>query len=432
LYFAGIVNVLYCLWAWQIGDFIGWNNPYNTILGTFGNPNFIGAFLGIFVSIVAATAVRPGLKLKWRLAAIPLIVVIMLEINYSNAVQGLAVSGVGFALVGFYLIRANFSRNYWLFGYCTSVFIVGFIALMGALQKGPWEKYIYKTSVSLRGEYWQAGWKMGNENPFTGVGMDSYGDWYRRVRDESAMILPGPHVVTNAAHNVPFDLLAYGGWFLFIVYIAIFLLSLASVIRVTLRAKTYDYVFVSLAIGWACYQIQSIISINQIGLAIWGWLFSGAVISYEISTRDKEPKTETQGKKSPLTTSVLSPQLLAGIGMVIGLFLVLPPFNADSKWRSAIVSGDVTKVEAALQPSYMQPLDSFRLASAVQLLESNTLYDLSYKYVKVGIENNPNYFDAWRLLYFVNKSTESDKKLAVTNMKRLDPLNKDVLATPPQ
>jgi hypothetical protein len=114
------------------------------------------------------------------------------------------------------------------------------------------------------------------------------------------------------------------------------------------------------------------------------------------------------------------------------LFLVLPPFNADSKWRSAIVSGDVTKVEAALQPSYMQPLDSFRLASAVQLLESNTLYDLSYKYVKVGIENNPNYFDAWRLLYFVNKSTESDKKLAVANMKRLDPLNKDVLATPPQ
>jgi hypothetical protein len=80
----------------------------------------------------------------------------------------------------------------------------------------------------------------------------------------------------------------------------------------------------------------------------------------------------------------------------------------------------------------MQPLDSFRLASAVQLLESNTLYDLSYKYVKVGIENNPNYFDAWRLLYFVNKSTESDKKLAVANMKRLDPLNKDVLATPPQ
>ena len=111
---------------------------------------------------------------------------------------------------------------------------------------------------------------------------------------------------------------------------------------------------------------------------------------------------------------------------------MLPPFNADSKWRSAIVSGDVTKVEAALQPGYLQPLDSYRLASAVQLLESNKLFDLSYKYAKVGIENNPNYFDAWRLLYFINKSTEADKEVAVENMKRLDPLNKDVLATPPQ
>lgn len=80
----------------------------------------------------------------------------------------------------------------------------------------------------------------------------------------------------------------------------------------------------------------------------------------------------------------------------------------------------------------MQPLDSFRLASAVQLLESNKLYDLSYKYAKIGIEYNPNYFDAWRLLYFINKSTDSDKKNAVKNMKRLDPLNIDVLATPPQ
>ena len=432
LFFAGVVNVLYCLWAWQIGDFIGWNNPYNTILGTFGNPNFIGAFLGIFVSIVAAIAVRPGLHLKWRLAAIPLIVVIMLEIDYSNAVQGLAVSGAGFALVGFYVIRAHFSKNYWLFGYCTSVFFVGLVALMGALQKGPWERYIYKTSVSLRGEYWQAGWKMGNANPFTGVGMDSYGDWYRRVRDESAMILPGPHVVTNAAHNVPFDLLAYGGWFLFITYLAIFALSLVSIIRVTIRSKKYDYIFVSLAVGWACYQIQSIISINQIGLAIWGWLLSGAVISYEIATRGNSPSADSSRKKSTTPTGVVSPQLLAGVGMVIGLFLVLPPFNADSKWRSALVSGDVTKVEAALQPGYLQPLDSYRLASAVQLLESNKLFDLSYKYAKVGIENNPNYFDAWRLLYFINKSTEADKKIAVENMKRLDPLNKDVLATPPQ
>lgn len=344
LYFAGMINVLYCLWAWQIGDFIGWNNPYNTILGTFGNPNFIGAFLGIVVSLTAAAAAQPGLKFKWKIASIPLIAIMMLEIKQTHAVQGIAVSGAGFALVGFYFIRHRFAKNYWLLSYCASVIVIGFVALLGALQKGPWERYIYKTSVSLRGEYWQAGWKMGNAHPFTGVGMDSYGDWYRRMRDESAMILPGPHIVTNAAHNVPFDLLAYGGWLLFIVYISIFILSLISIIRVTLRVKTYDFIFVSLATGWVCYQIQSFISINQIGLAIWGWLFSGAVIGYEISTREKTIGNESKSNKPPKQNGVLSPQLYVGVGMVIGLFLVLPPFNADSKWRSALVSGDVTKL----------------------------------------------------------------------------------------
>jgi hypothetical protein len=43
---AGFVNVIYCGWVIAFGDFIPWNNPYGNILGTFGNPNFIGAFLG--------------------------------------------------------------------------------------------------------------------------------------------------------------------------------------------------------------------------------------------------------------------------------------------------------------------------------------------------------------------------------------------------
>ena len=36
---AGVVNAIYSLWVISFGDFIGWNNPYGNILGTFGNPN---------------------------------------------------------------------------------------------------------------------------------------------------------------------------------------------------------------------------------------------------------------------------------------------------------------------------------------------------------------------------------------------------------
>ena len=59
LIFAGVVNLVYCGWVILFGDFIGWSNPYGNILGTFGNPNFIGAFLGIFLSAYVAYAISP-------------------------------------------------------------------------------------------------------------------------------------------------------------------------------------------------------------------------------------------------------------------------------------------------------------------------------------------------------------------------------------
>jgi len=211
LIFAGVVNVIYCLYVLLFGDFIGWNNPYGNILGTFGNPNFIGAFLGFFTSSLVAYALTKGVSLKIRLVVAVTSLVSVYEIIQSNAIQGRVVFAGGLAIVGFYLVRSRFSNKFILPLYSVGVVVAGVTALLGALQIGPLTKYIYKTSVSLRGEYWQAGLNMAKENLLTGIGFDSYGDWYRRSRDEQALILPGPGTVTNAAHNVPIDVFAFGG-----------------------------------------------------------------------------------------------------------------------------------------------------------------------------------------------------------------------------
>ena len=42
---TGLINVLYCIWVITFGDFLSWSNPYGNILGLFGNPDFISAFL---------------------------------------------------------------------------------------------------------------------------------------------------------------------------------------------------------------------------------------------------------------------------------------------------------------------------------------------------------------------------------------------------
>jgi hypothetical protein len=432
---AGLVNVIYCFWAWQVGDFVGWSNPYNTILGTFGNPNFIGAFLGIFVSVLVAYLFSVGKNVKVLVPGILILLIAFLEIEHSNAIQGIVVAAGGIALVLFFQIRSRLSSVIPLIGYVVFVVIAGVYAVLGALQKGPLSDLIYKTSVSLRGEYWSAGINMGREFPFTGVGMDSYGDWFRSLRRDSALILPGPGTVTNAAHNVNFDLLAYGGWPLFLTYLVLLAWALVSIFRVMLRRKDYDWVFVSLAVGWICYQVQALISINQIGLAIWGWLLTGAVIAFEISTRPESVevlnmRSNPKQAKTKYKGEIVSPTLIASLGLVLGALLAVPPLSADMKWSAALKSGSLQTVESSLQPSYLNPANVNKYLQAIQLFESNNLPDYAYKYAKVAVDFNPNAFDSWKLLYYISKSTPEDKDLALKNMKRLDPKNPSVLDKP--
>jgi hypothetical protein len=233
--------------------------------------------------------------------------------------------------------------------------------------------------------------------------------------------------MTNAAHNVVIDIFAYGGFPLLISYIAILAIGIWAIIRITLRQREYDGTFVALATTWLAYELQSIISINQIGLAIWGWVLVGALVAYEYSTRPV-PETAVKPKAVKQKELVFSPQLVGGIGVVIGALIAVPPMSADMKYKSALKAQNVQQVESALTPTYLAPRDSSRLAQAVLLLENSKLPDLAYKYAKEGVEFNPDYFDAWRVLYSVSKATQEDRDLALSNMKRLDPKNPDVLA----
>ena len=409
------------------------SNPYQNILGLFGNPNFISAFLGIFIATVFAYIAAPGTSLRYRIGGALVSAVAFYEILDSNAIQGIVVTVGGIAIVGFFAVRAYLKSKIVTAAYVVSVMGVGTLALLGALQKGPFT-FIYKTSVSLRGAYWNAGITMGSDHPLTGVGMDSYGDWYRRARSENAAtVLPGPKTITNAAHNVVIDFFAFGGYPLLLTYLGLLLVAAIAAFKVIRRNKSYDAVFVAMFAAWSCYQVQSLISINQVGLALWGWILTGALIAYERTTREEASGPEValikgSKKSTKQSSSILSPQLVAGLGIVIGTLIAVPPMSSDMRWRLALDSKDATKVLAALEPAYLNPVNSQRYAQAVQLFASSNLLEQAHTIAIQGVEFNPDYFDAWRMLYFLPNSTEQEKKTALENLKRLDPRNPDVLA----
>ncbi len=241
LLIAGALNILYAAWAIAFGDFIGWSNPYGNILGLFGNPNFIGAFLGMFITCSVAFAFSDHFSWTYRIAFIVLGLIALYEIKQSHAVQGLVVTGAGLAMIGFYWVRAKTKGFAITSAYLVAVAVVSIFALAGALQKGPLASIIYKKSVSLRGTYWETGIKMAMDKPMTGVGMDGYGNWYRAFRPDRALTdTPGVGTVTNAAHNVVIDIFAYGGFPLLISYLAILFIGIWAILKVTFITRTYD------------------------------------------------------------------------------------------------------------------------------------------------------------------------------------------------
>lgn len=426
LQIAGVANVIYCGWVLLFGDFVSWSNPYGNILGFFGNPDFISAFLGIFVTACLALILEKNLSLPWRLAWILISLMALFEIKKSHAVQGLVVCAGGVAIVGFFWIRSLTKSKILNFSYLIATSTLGVLAILGAFQKGPFS-FVYKTSVSLRGSYWHAGLKMGFDHPLSGVGMDAFGDWYRRARSiHAATVLPGPGTVSNAAHNVLIDIFAYGGWPLFLSYILLLILPAISIFKVLRNSRDYNAIFVAMTGAWACYQVQSIISINQVGLALWGWLLAGALIAYERSTLQKTESKQREQSVRRSSTTTYSPQLVAGLGLVVGLLIAVPPLSADSKWRSALESKDANRLIEALKPGYLNPSDSQRYAQAVQIFAQSNLMDQAHSIAMSALEYNPDSYDGWRVLYFLPTATAEEKSKALTNMERLDPLNPDV------
>jgi hypothetical protein len=430
LVYVGVVNLVYCLWVIAFGDFIPWNNPYGNILGTFGNPNFIGAFFGIFFGVLLALGSGSDATRNFRLSLVFLLPLTLFAIIDSQAIQGRVLAALSVGIVGVFLVYFRYSRmiTFLFILFCTAL---GSLALAGAFQKGPLAEIIYKTSVSLRGQYWLAAWNTGQANPFSGVGMDAFGDWYRRSRDARAIELPGVNTVVNTAHNVPLDMFAFGGWPLFVSYIAIMSIAFLALIRIVRRMRSYDAVGVGLITAWVCYQVQSIISINQIGLAIWGWVLSGCLIAYsrvlpgndehhEESSVPIKRKQSTRPEAKPTTV------LLASVFGLVGLLLSLPPVSADTKLRAAQVSRDAMKLEETMKHSYFNPQNSQKYLLNIQAFEGSGLFEISHKYALEAVSWNPEAYELWRILYFIKNSTDSERKLAVENMRRLDPLNPDV------
>lgn len=426
-YFAAILNILYSILASLGYDLITWNNTYNKALGTFGNPNFIASFMGIFFGVHLCNFDRFKDSRKKLVLFFAICISAVYVVVLSGSLQGYVLIGYGILLSTFFRLHFDDKRKSISKIFALISLIAGIVAILGVLQKGPLASVLYKPSVTFRGEYWQAAINMAKDHFLFGVGLDSYGLYYRQYRDASAAAYPGLNVVTDAAHNVVLDIFAGAGVFALLAYLGIIVSILVSCFSYFRRLEKFDPLFASLFLGWSSYQIQSIISINQIGLAVWGWLLGGCLLAYtrvnviveRVDLNPKQLKTQSRNDERLLPPSYV---LLLTSGVALGIGAASPSLIADINFRAAL-TGQTTTVEKVVKVAEAWPQDNFRMERVVVALNNQNQVGpaktLAAKYALLF----PDDFVAWRILYSLSEDGSMEKIAYKERLKELDPLN---------
>ena len=418
LIFVGLLNAVYGTIQFFNLDPFNWSNPYNRVFGFFGNPNFESAFMGITSAALWALIFKPAItKILRVLIGLSLILTLSIII-VSDSIQGIIIYALGL-IIALYFQILNRVRLKKFLPYFSLVTIAAFIVtILDILQRTPWSSFLYKDSVSNRGDLWRAAWRMAVDNPIFGVGFDGYEYFYRQYRDSISIIERGDATTSNSAHNVFLDILTSGGFPLLILYILLIGLAIKSLINAQRKLSSYDPIFTALAGSWICYQVQSLISINQIGIAVWGWVLGAAIIAYEKSlSNDFSVATFQKTVKSGVASVV---QI---IGAILGIIISIPPYLADTNFRTAI---DSRKIELVLDSAYKWPRSPQRMYQVAAIFKQNEILDISERVAKDCVAKFPRSYDSWQLLSTLSTLSENDRNKAVEKMKELDPNNPNI------
>lgn len=382
-------------------DFVSWVNPYNAMISTTGNPNFASSLLALLSVISILMLFNREITLFIKAIAISVSILSIYCIYQSQSRQGFLV--IFFGLIFYFSVKILFSKNTFLKLFLVIPFCLVVLSIFGMLQMGPFSEFLYKQSVTVRGYYWQAAFKMFQAHPLTGVGLDSYGSYFKEFRDPEYLIRYGSEITSNNAHNVFLQMFATGGIFVGSGYIFLVLSVLymgLSVIKNSIGAN--KEIVLGIVSGWVGFQSQSVISIDNLSISIWGWVLAGAISGLYIhSSIELQAKVSKSSKTSKSNTDIIQP--------IISIVILIP---------ALVISVLLHRMEtnlytlSALNQSKNNEATNVSLDLAKKVLD-NPISDPSYKFQVALI-----FADLGR----VNESFD-----IVSQLNTIDPRNTDYL-----
>ena len=393
-------------------DIFEWVSRTNGIIGTLGNPNFQSSF--------AAMCLIPSLiyvfnRRSFAYGVISLAALITL-IYFSQSTQGYVLTVI--VILIFLIVRTYYSYRVIFFSLILMTFFTGLVIIAGMTNRGLLAKYLYKSSVQSRGDFYETTLSIANSNPLFGVGLDSLGDHYLMYRSES--VAKGINEFTDSAHNYFLNYASTGGYPLAILNLMIVLLVLYNFLILFRRSKVYEPNLTAFFCIWICFQLQALISPSNIPLLVWNAIISGTIIGLVNRGSASTTKSVNQYQYKLGLTRPFSYLLL-----IIGLTIVYPYFNVDRMQIQANKTGDAL---LALKSAKSYPESTVRYSRIGQALIDSNLAVQSLDLARSAVAFNPNAPSAWAMLLLNNSATYDERVRAREEVLRLDPFNEEVRA----
>jgi O-antigen ligase len=433
-----IPTALYGLIQVMNQDPIAWSSGTMRIFATFGNTNFASAAWGLG-SMISASLFIFGRNSQQKFLSRESLIYIVSFFTFTylsfmtKSIQGLFAITTFFGIIIFLKLWSSNLRVKKI-----SALVVGLIGLLIAHSiffSGPLTSLISSAgSLGFRKIYWNIGMRIFAQSPIFGVGVDSYGDYYRSVRTSEMATITSIDLVVNNAHNTFIQTLATMGILGFVSLILPVIVTLVMASLKIIRAEV-DIKSGVFAIFIALWLMASF-SIDNISITLWNWIFLGFALGTTKvhdngvhSSEDYRKKAPEQRKQSKKLYE--SGKVISGVLSLALLFLM---------WSSASADRDIAKT-LRVSASFSQPesinarLLSLGEVSRLRVLDaqhylmiSNALVELqqvpqSIEVLSKGLVNYPRDLGLWdSLAYSLEKQGQIPEAVAAREKQvELDP-----------
>ena len=251
----------------------------------------------------------------------------------------------------------------------------------------------------------------------------------------------GYDLTSTAAHNVVIEIFATCGIFVGLAYLSLLgFVVYRGIVGIKRNVGKDRMLVAGLLAAWIGYQSQSIVSIDNIGIAIWGWVLSGIVIGVSLVDLPELSSKNPKLIKREASLNTFKP-IISGAFVLLFVFLVILQYRGESNlYHLSAYAVPTTAQGQANRDAYHQLVTNdlsvpmlnpqYRLLMASNLAQAGYV-DEGFAQIHRQLKSDPRDYGAYGMeASFYEQLHQFNKAIPVrVKMHELDPWGAQNLLT---